>query len=49
MVKLNVKGLAITRNGATYKNYIGMLAHTKVPINVMDWKQVPRKIKENIW
>ena len=49
MVKFNAKDQVIDRNGAKYNSYIGMLAHTKVPINVVEWKLDLKETKENIW
>ena len=48
-VKFNSKGWVIMINGAKYISYIKMLACTKLPIDVVVWRQVQKETKENIW
>ena len=49
MLEFNAKGYTIRTCKAKYKKNIGMLACTKVPIDVEKCKQVPKDIIKNIW
>ncbi|XP_074293430.1 uncharacterized protein LOC141620466 [Silene latifolia] len=52
-IKLEVKfddlGEAIEKIGDKYKSYIGVLARTKVPIDIRSWKHVGADLKQKIW
>ena len=44
-VEFNFEGLTIGTNRVKYNNYIRMLTHKKVTIDVAKWKPVLREIK----
>ncbi|KAL6129215.1 hypothetical protein ACLB2K_072568 [Fragaria x ananassa] len=48
-VKYNDDGELVGRAAKEMQSYIGVLARTKVPISVKDWRPVALSVKENIW
>lgn len=48
-VKFNAKGVPVGPVASEMQSYIGVLARTKVPISVMDWREVDEEAKQKIW
>ncbi|KAL6138181.1 hypothetical protein ACLB2K_063466 [Fragaria x ananassa] len=48
-VKYNDDREPVGRAAKEMQSYIGVLASTKVPINVKDWRIVALSVKDNIW
>ncbi|PRQ35394.1 putative transposase, Ptta/En/Spm, plant [Rosa chinensis] len=48
-VKFNDKGEPVGKVANEMKSYIGVLARTKIPISIPDWRDVDPDEKEKIW
>ena len=45
-VELNRTNASIDENGKTLSSYIRVVAHTYVPIYIMDWRAVSKELKD---
>lgn len=48
-VMFNANGEPVGAAATEMQSYIGVLARTKVPISVADWREVDPEIKQKIW
>ncbi|XP_040367479.1 uncharacterized protein LOC112180552 [Rosa chinensis] len=48
-VKFNEKGEPVGKAAKEMQSYIGVLARTKIPISINDWREVDLDEKEKIW
>ncbi|PRQ58873.1 putative Ulp1 protease family catalytic domain, putative transposase, Ptta/En/Spm, plant [Rosa chinensis] len=48
-VKFNDKGEPVGKVAKEMQSYIGVLARTKIPISISDWRDVDQDEKEKIW
>ncbi|XP_040375666.1 uncharacterized protein LOC121053154 [Rosa chinensis] len=48
-VKFNDKGEPVGKVANEMQSYIGVLAHTKIPISIPDWRDIDLDEKEKIW
>lgn len=48
-VQFNAKGVPVGQAAIEMQSYIGVLARTKVPISVKDWREVDEEAKQKIW
>ncbi|VVA41699.1 PREDICTED: PRUPE_6G193600, partial [Prunus dulcis] len=49
IVEYNKRGKGIGQAHSEMQSYIGVLAHSRVPLVDMKWSQIPKDIKEQIW
>ena len=42
IVEFNNANMSLGKNGEKLKIYIGCVAHEKIPINISNWRSVPK-------
>ena len=48
-VEVNDRNAPLGENGKKLSSYIGVVARTSVPIDIMDWRAVSKELKNKIW
>ena len=48
-VKYNLDGIFIGESAVHLTSYLGVLAHTMVPIRYQTWHVVPKQLKDKLW
>ena len=48
-MKYNLRNHVVGDGAKDLQNYLVLQAHTRVPINIPDWRKVPPSINDNLW
>ena len=49
VIKYNLDGIYVGQASVHVTSFLGVLAHTMVPIKYNSWRDVPIQVKNNLW